>query len=252
MIAIREMLEAGIHFGHHTRYWNPKMRPFIYAAHHKLHIIDLEQTAQHLKEVCQIVEAMALQNKNILFVGTKRTAKRHIKEQAIRCGMPYVNERWLGGMLTNHQTIRQSVVRLANLEMQSQDGTFDKLTKKEALGLERRMNKLDRAVGGIKEMKGLPHALFVLDIRHEKIAVTEANKLGIPIIGIVDTNSDPDTVDHIIPGNDDSIRSALLYTKTIADAIIEGSAKRESTAPPAEAEEKVEHAFPVAVPKALL
>ncbi len=225
---MRDMLKAGVHLGHHTRYWNPKMRPFIYAAHHKLHIIDLEKTLVHLEEACRVARKMAVRGETILFVGTKRTARKCTQEQALRCGMPYINVRWLGGMLTNYRTIRQSVGRLEYLEKQAEDGTFDKLTKKEALGRQRQIHKLHRAVGGIKDMHGPPNALFVLDVRHEKIAVTEASRLGIPIIGVVDTNSDPDRIDYVIPGNDDSFMSAELYTRTLANAIIEGRTERDS------------------------
>lgn len=223
MTTIREMVEAGVHFGHRTRYWNPKMAPYIYDSHSKVHIIDLEQTLTLLEKALQVVQNMATRNEKILFVGTKRAAGKLIKEHAERCGMPYINERWLGGMLTNYKTIRKSVSRLEDLELQKIDGTFDKLTKKEALGRQRKLDKLNRSVGGIKDMKGLPNALFILDIEYEKIAVAEAKRLGIPIIAIADTNGNPDDIDHIIPGNDDSMLSIKLYVQSIANAVIEGT-----------------------------
>ena len=223
MVTIREMVEAGVHFGHRTRYWNPKMAPYIYDSYSKVHIIDLEQTLILLEKALQVVKRMAIRNEKILFVGTKRAAGKLIKEHAERCGMPYISERWLGGMLTNYKTIRKSVSRLEDLELQKIDGTFDKLTKKEALGRQRKLDKLIRAVGGIKDMQGLPNALFILDIEHEKIAVAEAKRLSIPIIAIADTNGNPDDIDYIIPGNDDSMLSIKLYVESIANAIIEGA-----------------------------
>jgi len=224
-VSMRDLLKAGAHFGHQTRYWNPKMAPFIFGARNKIHIIDLELTVPALEKAVAIVRGMA-QNKNkVLFVGTKRAAAKIIKEQADRSGQPYVNHRWLGGMLTNWKTIRQSIKRLKELEVKMTDGTLDKITKKEALDLSRQLEKLERSIGGIKEMGGLPDAIFVVDVDHEKIAIQEANKLGIPVIGIVDTNSDPDGVDIVIPGNDDAIRAIELYSQAIADACIEGAAE---------------------------
>jgi small subunit ribosomal protein S2 len=224
-VGMRDLLKAGAHFGHQTRYWNPKMAPFIFGARNKIHIIDLELTVPALEKAASIVRGMT-QNKNkVLFVGTKRAAAKIIKEQAERAGQPFVNHRWLGGMLTNWKTIRQSIKRLRELETKMNDGTVEKISKKEALDMSRQLEKLDRSIGGIKDMGGLPDAIFVVDVNHEKIAIQEANKLGIPVIGIVDTNSDPDGVDIVIPGNDDAIRAIELYSSAIADACIEGLAE---------------------------
>ncbi|HEY6528000.1 MAG TPA: 30S ribosomal protein S2 [Cellvibrionaceae bacterium] len=223
-VSMREMLQAGVHFGHQTRYWNPKMGKFIFGARSKIHIINLEQTVPAFNSALETVKQMAAQKKKILFVGTKRAAQKTIAEQARRAGMPFVSQRWLGGMLTNYKTIRASIRRLRDLETQSKDGTFDKLTKKEALMRARDMVKLESSIGGIKDMGGLPDALFVIDVDHERIAVQEANKLGIKVIGIVDTNSNPDGIDIIIPGNDDAIRAIKLYVAAMADACIEGIA----------------------------
>ncbi len=219
-VSMREMLQAGVHFGHQTRYWNPKMAPYIFGARNKIHIINLEHTVPAFNEAIDKIVELAGNKNKILFVGTKRAAGKIIAEQAERAGMPYVSHRWLGGMLTNYKTIRQSIRRLRELEAQQADGTFDKLTKKEALMRRRDMEKLERSIGGIKDMGGLPDALFVIDVDHERIAIQEANKLGIPVIGIVDTNSNPDGVDYIIPGNDDAIRAIRLYTAAVAEAII--------------------------------
>ena len=221
-VSMRDMLQAGVHFGHQTRYWNPKMAPFIFGARNKIHIINLEVTVPAFNNVLDVIKKLAQQNKQILFVGTKRAAQKTVKEQAERAGMPYASNRWLGGMLTNYKTIRASIKRLRDLEVQQTDGTFAKLTKKEALMRTRTMEKLEQSIGGIKDMAGLPDALFVIDVEHERIAIQEANKLGIPVIGVVDTNSDPDGVDHVIPGNDDAIRAIKLYLTAIADACIEG------------------------------
>ena len=224
-VSMRDLLKAGAHFGHQTRYWNPKMAPFIFGARNKIHIIDLELTVPALENAASIVRGMT-QNKNkVLFVGTKRAAAKIIKEQAERAGQPFVNHRWLGGMLTNWKTIRQSIKRLRELETKMNDGTIEKISKKEALDMSRQLEKLDRSIGGIKDMGGLPDAIFVVDVNHEKIAIQEANNLGIPVIGIVDTNSDPDGVDIVIPGNDDAIRAIELYSSAIADACIEGLAE---------------------------
>ncbi|MCE8032988.1 30S ribosomal protein S2 [Billgrantia tianxiuensis] len=217
-VNMRDLLKAGAHFGHQTRYWNPKMGKFIFGARNKIHIINLEHTLPALNEVIDVVEKMAASNNKIMFVGTKRSASKIIKEEATRVGMPFVNHRWLGGMLTNYKTIRQSIKRLRDLEAMREDGTFDKLTKKEVLMATREQDKLERSIGGIKDMGGLPDALFVIDVDHERIAINEANKLGIPVIGVVDTNSDPDGVDYVIPGNDDSIRAIQIYVRAIADA----------------------------------
>ncbi len=221
-VSMRDMLQAGVHFGHQTRYWNPKMDQYIFGARNKIHILNLEHTVPAFNEALEIVRQKASHGNKILFVGTKRAAAKSVREQAERAGMPYVSHRWLGGMLTNYKTIRASIRRYRDLETQSQDGTFDKLTKKEALMRRRAMEKLENSIGGIKDMGGLPDALFVVDVDHERIAVQEANKLGIPVIGIVDTNSNPDGIDYVIPGNDDAIRAIKLYTTAMADAILEG------------------------------
>lgn len=222
-VSMRDMLSAGVHFGHQTRYWNPKMGKYIFGARNKIHIINLEHTVPAFNEALALVQQMASQKKKILFVGTKRAAQKIIKEQAERAGQPFVSHRWLGGMLTNYKTIRASIRRLSELTSQSQDGTFTKLTKKEALMRTRDMEKLERSIGGIKNIAGLPDALFVIDVDHERIAIQEANKLGIPVIGIVDTNSNPDGVDYVIPGNDDAIRAIKLYVAAIADACLDGA-----------------------------
>ena len=223
-VSMRDMLQAGVHFGHQTRYWNPKMGQYIFGARNNIHIINLEHTVPAFNEALSVIKAMASQKKKILMVGTKRAAQKTIKEQAQRANQPYVSHRWLGGMLTNYKTILASIRRYRELEAQSQDGTFEKLTKKEALMRTRAMEKLERSIGGIKDMGGLPDALFVIDVEHERIAVNEANKLGIPVFGIVDTNSDPNGVDYVIPGNDDAIRAIKLYITAIADACLEGAA----------------------------
>ena len=221
-VSMRDLLQAGAHFGHQTRFWNPKMGQYIFGARNKIHIINLEHTVPAFNEALSTVQRLAESKNQVMFVGTKRAAGKIIEEQARRCGMPFVSHRWLGGMLTNYKTIRTSIKRLRELEAQESDGTFAKLTKKEALMRSRMKEKLERSIGGIKEMSGLPDALFVVDVDHERIAVTEANKLGIPVIGIVDTNSDPDGVDHVIPGNDDAIRAIKLYVSAVADAVIAG------------------------------
>ena len=219
---MRDMLDAGVHFGHQARYWNPRMEPYIFGVRNRVHIIHLERTVDKLKDALAVVRLLSKQDKKILFVGTKRSAQKTIKEQAVRVGMPYVDQRWLGGMLTNYKTISASINRLLDLEDQENEGKFEILIKKEALQKRRQLAKLDRNLGGIKDMNGLPDALFVVDVNYERIAVLEANKLGIPVIGIVDTNSDPSGVDWIIPGNDDSYKAVQLYVKAIADEIIAG------------------------------
>ena len=224
-VSMRDLLQAGAHFGHQTRYWNPKMDQYIFGARNKIHIINLEHTVPAFNEALELVKRLSSNKNKILFVGTKRAAGKIVKEQAERSGMPYVSHRWLGGMLTNYKTIRASIKRYRELEAQQGDGTFEKLTKKEALMRSRDMDKLERSIGGIKDMGGLPDALFVVDVDHERIAITEANKLGIPVIGIVDTNSNPDGVDYIIPGNDDAIRAIKLYVSAVADACLEGRAE---------------------------
>jgi len=224
-VSMRDMLQAGVHFGHQTRFWNPKMSKYIFGARNKIHIINLEHTVPAFNQALEEVRKLALKGNKILFVGTKRSAQKTVAEQAQRAGMPYVSHRWLGGMLTNYKTIRASIKRLRELETQSQDGTFQKLTKKEALMRARMMEKLERSIGGIKEMGGLPDALFVVDVDHERIAIQEANKLGIPVIGVVDSNSNPDGVDYIIPGNDDAIRAIKLYLTAVADSVLEGKSQ---------------------------
>lgn len=224
-VTMRDLLEAGVHFGHRTRYWNPKMRKFIFGARNKIHIINLEHTLPTLLEATKYIKSVAARKNKVLLVGTKRSAGKVIRQEAQRCGMPYVDKRWLGGMLTNYKTIRQSIRRLKDLEKQSADGTFESLTKKEALSRSRTLDKLERSLGGIKDMGGLPDVLFVVDVDHERIAISEANKLGIPVVGIVDSNSDPDGVDYVIPGNDDAIRSIQLFVAAVADAVLEGKAE---------------------------
>ena len=224
-VSMRDMLQAGVHFGHQTRFWNPKMSQFIFGSRNKVHVINLENTVPAFNEALDVLRAEAAKGNQVLFVGTKRAASKIIKEQAERCGMPYVSHRWLGGMLTNYKTIRASIRRYRELETQQGDGTFDKITKKEVLMRTRMKDKLENSIGGIKDMNGLPDILFVVDVDHERIAINEANKLGIRVVGIVDTNSDPDGVDHIIPGNDDSIRAIKLYAASVADSILEGKAQ---------------------------
>ncbi|AGB79612.1 MULTISPECIES: 30S ribosomal protein S2 [Pseudocitrobacter] len=221
-VSMRDMLKAGVHFGHQTRYWNPKMKPFIFGARNKVHIINLEKTVPMFNEALAELNKISARKGKILFVGTKRAASEAVKEAANSCDQFFVNHRWLGGMLTNWKTVRQSIKRLKDLETQSQDGTFDKLTKKEALMRTRELEKLENSLGGIKDMGGLPDALFVIDADHEHIAIKEANNLGIPVFSIVDTNSDPDGVDFVIPGNDDAIRAVTLYLSAVAATVREG------------------------------
>ena len=228
IVSMRDMLQAGVHFGHQTRFWNPKMSQFIFGSRNKVHVINLEHTVPAFNEALEILRVEAAKGNQILFVGTKRAAQKIIKEQAERCDMPYVSHRWLGGMLTNYKTIRASIRRFRDLESQESDGTFDKLNKKEVLTRTRMKDKLENSIGGIKDMNGLPDILFVVDVDHERIAINEANKLGIPVVGIVDSNSNPDGVDYIIPGNDDSIRAIKLYAASIADAVLEGKAQSAS------------------------
>ena len=218
-VSMRDMLQAGVHFGHQTRFWNPKMKPFIFGARNNVHIINLEKTVPMFDDALNYLSSVASKKGKVLFVGTKRAATEAVKEAAVNCDQFYVNHRWLGGMLTNWKTVRQSIKRLKDLETQSQDGTFEKLTKKEALMRTREMEKLEKSLGGIKDMGGLPDVLFVIDADHEHIAIKEANNLGIPVVSIVDTNSNPDGVDYIIPGNDDAIRAVQLYLTAAADAI---------------------------------
>ena len=223
-ITMRQMLEAGVHFGHQTRYWNPRMAPYIFGARGKIHIINLEKTLPLFTDAMNFLSGLAQKRGNVLFVGTKRSARDSLKEEAVRCGMPYISQRWLGGMLTNFRTVKASIARLKEIEAMSVDGSFEKLVKHEVLGLIREKEKLDRSLGGIKNMNALPDALFVIDIGHEDIAVKEAKKLGIPVVAVVDTNYDPSLVDYAIPGNDDAIRAVQLYTRAAADAVLEGKA----------------------------
>ena len=223
-VTMRQMLEAGVHFGHQTRYWNPKMASYIFGERSKIHIINLEKTLPMYNDATNFVSSLASKNGKIMFVGTKRSARNAVADEAIRAGMPYVNHRWLGGMLTNFKTVKQSIKRLKDLESMEATGGFTRLNKKEALMRTREMEKLEKSLGGIKDMKGLPDALFVIDVDQEKIAVQEAVKLNIPVIAIVDTNSAPDSVDYVIPGNDDSIRAIQLYANGIAEAVLEGKA----------------------------
>ena len=221
-VSMRDMLKAGVHFGHKTRYWNPKMKSYIFGARDKVHIINLEQTVPMFNEALAFIGGVSSKKGKVLFVGTKRAASEAVKDAAIKADQFYVNHRWLGGMLTNWKTVRQSIKRLKDLEQQSQDGTFAKLVKKEALMRTREMEKLEKSLGGIKNMNGLPDVIFVIDADHEHIAVKEANNLGIPVVAIVDTNSNPDGIDYIVPGNDDAIRAIQLYTKAAATAVNEG------------------------------
>ena len=219
---MRQMLEAGVHFGHQTRYWNPKMAPFIFGHRNKIHIINLEKTLAMYQEALKFARQLAANRGTLLFVGTKRQARDIVREEAQRCQMPFVDHRWLGGMLTNFKTVKQSIKRLREMEQMAQDGTFERMSKKEALGLTREMQKLQRSLGGIKDLSALPDALFIIDVGYQKGAVAEANKLGVPVIGVVDTNHSPEGIDYIIPGNDDSSRAIRLYARGMADGVLEG------------------------------
>ncbi len=221
-VSMRQMLQAGVHFGHQTRYWNPKMAAYIFGQRNKIHIVNLERTLPLYQESMSYLGKLAANGGKILFVGTKRAAQDAIREEATRCNMPYVNHRWLGGMLTNFKTVKQSIARLKELEQMFEDGTIERFGKKEQLTLRRELDKLELSLGGIKNMGGLPDALFVIDVGHEKIAVNEANKLGVPVVGVVDTNNDPSRVDYVIPGNDDAIRAVRLYIEGAASAILDG------------------------------
>ncbi|MFM9913485.1 MAG: 30S ribosomal protein S2 [Methylophilaceae bacterium] len=223
-VTMRQMLEAGVHFGHQTRYWNPKMAPFIFGDRNKIHIVNLEKTLPLFEDASKYIRQLAANKGRILFVGTKRQARDIMKEEAMRAGCAYVNHRWLGGMLTNFKTVKQSIKRLKDFEAMMLDGTFEKFGKKEVLGYKREMEKLERSIGGIKDMGGLPDAIFIIDVGHESGAVTEAAKLGIPVVGVVDTNNSPDGISYIIPGNDDSSRAIRLYARGMADAVLEGRA----------------------------
>jgi len=222
---MRQMLEAGVHFGHQTRFWNPKMAPYIFGHRNKIHIINLEKTLAKYNEAMAFIRKMTAQKGTILFVGTKRQAREIVTEEARRCAMPCVDERWLGGMLTNFKTVKQSIKRLKEMEQLAEEGAIEKMSKKEGLMLQRELAKLQKSLGGIKDMAGLPDALFVIDVGYHKIAVTEANKLGIPVIGVVDTNHNPEGVNYVIPGNDDSSRAIRLYARGVADAILEGKSQ---------------------------
>ena len=224
-VTMRQMLEAGVHFGHQTRFWNPKMGQFIFGARNKIHIINLEKTLPLYQEALKFVRTLVSNKGTILFVGTKRQAREIISEEAARASMPYVDFRWLGGMLTNYKTVKASLKRLKDLEQMVEDGSLDKLPKKEALMYTRELAKLQRAMGGIKDMNGIPDAIFVIDVGFHKIAVTEARKLGIPVVGVVDTNNSMDGVDYVIPGNDDSTRAIRLYARGVADAVLEGKSQ---------------------------
>ena len=221
-VTMRQMLEAGVHFGHQTRYWDPKMAPYIFGDRNKIHIINLEKTLPMFEETMKYVKTLAANKGRILFVATKRQAREIIKEEAIRADCAYVNHRWLGGMLTNFKTVKQSIKRLNELQLSLEDGSVDKITKKEALGIKKEYDKLERSIGGIKNMNSLPDAIFVIDVGYESGAVVEATKLGIPIMGVVDTNNSIDDIAYVIPGNDDSSRAIRLYARGIADAVLEG------------------------------
>jgi small subunit ribosomal protein S2 len=239
-VTMRQMLEAGVHFGHQTRYWNPKMSPFIFGARNKIHIINLEKSLPMYQEALKFVRTLTANKGQILFVGTKRQARDILKEEAMRAGAPYVDYRWLGGMLTNFKTVKQSIKRLKEMDQMIADGSVEKLTKKEGLQFSREKEKLDRSLGGIKDMGGIPDALFVIDVGFHKIAVTEAKKLGVPIVGVVDTNNSLDGIDYVIPGNDDSTRAIRLYARGVADAILEGRSQviTEMVAPAASSTEE--------------
>jgi len=239
-VTMRQMLEAGVHFGHQTRFWNPKMAPYIFGHRNRIHIINLEQTMLMYQDALKFVRQLASNKGSILFVGTKRQAREIVKEEAARAGMPYVDYRWLGGMLTNFKTVKQSIKRLREMEAMVADGTVERMSKKEALSFQRELEKLDRSLGGIKGLDGLPDALFVIDVGYQKGAVAEAKKLGIPVIGVVDTNNSPDGVTHVIPGNDDSSRAIRLYARGVADAVLEGRSQSLSEIVGAASDEFVE------------
>lgn len=222
MSLMREMLEAGVHFGHQTRYWNPKMAPYIFGHRNKIHIVNLEQTVIKYQEAAKYIRQIAARGGNVLFVGTKRAARELVAAEATRCGMPYVDSRWLGGMMTNFKTVKSSVKRLKEMEVQVADGATERMSKKEALMFDRELDKLNKAIGGIKDMNTLPEALFVIDVGYHKIAIAEAKTLGIPVVAVVDTNHSPDGIEHVIPGNDDSAKAIALYARGMADAVLEG------------------------------
>ena len=236
VVSMKQLLEAGVHFGHQTRRWNPKMAPYIYTERNGIYIIDLQKTVKKLDEAYAFIKSVAENGDNVLFVGTKKQAGDSVKEEALRAGAYYVNARWLGGMMTNFKTIQRRIARLEQLHTMQEDGTFNLLPKKEVVKLELEIEKLEKYLGGIKDMKKLPGALFIVDPRKEKIAVSEAKKLGIPVVAIVDTNCDPDDADYVIPGNDDAIRAVKLIAGAMADAIIEGRQGEQQAAEAAEAE----------------
>ncbi len=238
MVSMREMLEAGCHFGHQTRFWNPKMGKYIFGARNKIHIINLEKTVANFEEACKFVRRLAAQGGNVLFVDTKRGGREIIAAEAQRAGCPYVDQRWLGGTLTNFKTVRGTIKRLKDMEQQVEDGSAANLTKKEALDFERSIEKMNKSIGGIKEMNGLPDALFIIDVGYHKIAIQEANKLGIPVIAVVDTNHNPEGVDYVIPGNDDAAKAVAIYAKGIADAILAGRADSQTEVVEAAKEEE--------------
>ncbi|MFZ2313171.1 MAG: 30S ribosomal protein S2 [Methylobacter sp.] len=240
-VSMRQMLEAGVHFGHQTRYWNPKMATYLFGSRSKIHIIDLEKTLPMFNDAMNYLGQMTANKGTVLFVGTKKAARKVVAEEAKRCGMPYVNHRWLGGMLTNFKTIKKSINRLKELEAMKADGTlYQRFAKKEALGMERELEKLERSLGGIKDMKGVPDVIFVLDVGYEKNAISEAKKLGIPVVGIVDSNNSPEKIDYIIPGNDDSIRAVKLYCESVSAAVMD--AKSATLGLSAKADEFIEEA----------
>jgi small subunit ribosomal protein S2 len=219
------MLEAGVHFGHQTRYWNPKMADYIFGQRNKIHIVNLEKTLALYNDAMKYVRQLAQNRGTVLFVGTKRQAREIVKEEALRCGMPFVDHRWLGGMLSNFKTVKGSIKRLKDLDTMKSDGTFERMSKREALSLSRELDKLEKSLGGIKDMNALPDAIFVIDVGYHKIAVTEAKKLGIPIVAVVDTNHNPEGIAYVIPGNDDSSRAIRLYARGVADAVLEGKSQ---------------------------
>ncbi len=245
VVTMKQLLESGVHFGHQTRRWNPKMKPYIFTERNGIYIVDLQQTVKMVEVVYNFVRDLAMEGKEVLFVGTKKQAQETVKKEAERCGMPYVNQRWLGGMLTNYNTISKRIRRLEELEKMEEEGLFEVLPKKEVIQLQKEKERLNRFLGGIRHMKRLPHAVYVVDPRKESIAVAEANKLGIPVVAIVDTNCDPDVIDYIIPGNDDAIRAVKLLTGVMADAVLEGNQGREAQMPETEevAEPEQEAAF---------
>lgn len=249
-VSMRQMLEAGVHFGHQTRYWNPKMAPYIFGSRSKIHIVNLEKTLPLFQDALNFVGSLAAKKGTILFVGTKRAAREVVKAEASRAGMPYVNYRWLGGLLTNHRTIKKSIDRLRELESLVEDGGIERFSKREGQTLRRELFKLDRGVGGVKDMQGLPDALFIVDVGYEKIAVHEAVKLGIPIVGVVDSNNDPSLIDYVIPGNDDAVRAITLYASQIADAILEARSAAIDLAGPADEFVEVEETGAAEKPRA--